>query len=122
MNKHTAGPWIFETWDYRIAKPSRMELSIQNKTNRIAVVDWDQGKDNPYTIQNDEAFANARLIAAAPDMLEALDTLTIYAESIMERVKFYNMCEFTGIYSASMPELDAAIKAAKAAIQKAEGT
>ena len=52
------------------------------------------------------------------DMLEALDTLAIYAEAIMERVKHYNLSELATIYAASMPELEAAVKQAKLAISK----
>jgi len=52
------------------------------------------------------------------NMLEALDTLAIYAEAIMERVKHNNMSELTTIYAASMPDLEVAVKQAKLAISK----
>jgi HrpA-like RNA helicase len=61
---------------------------------------------------------NAQLIASAPELLEALDRLTIYAEAIMERVKYYNMSELTTVYAAAMPELNEAIIASKAVLKE----
>lgn len=72
MSKHTPGPWAVDTWDYSQANPPKRELAVQTPTHRIAVVDWDAGKDNPYTIPDAEAKANARLIAAAPLIAEEL--------------------------------------------------
>lgn len=72
---YTKGPWRVNIWDYPNANPPRKDLVIENSTNRIAVLDWDQGLDNPYTIKNDEAQANARLISAAPDMLSFIESM-----------------------------------------------
>lgn len=72
---YTRGPWRVNIWDYPNANPPRKDLVIENSTNRIAVLDWDQGLDNPYTIRNDEAQANARLISAAPDMLSFIESM-----------------------------------------------
>jgi hypothetical protein len=58
---------------------------------------------------------------AAPDLLEALETLTIYAEAIAARVEYYNMSELTNIYAASMPELKQAIERARKINAKARG-
>lgn len=69
---HTPGPWHVEVWDYSHASPPRKELNVQNGSNLLATVAWDEGKENPYTVQTAEAQANARLIAAAPEPLEAL--------------------------------------------------
>ena len=70
--KHTAGPWRAKVWEYPDAIPPRRELIIENGKFVVAHCAWDEGKDNPYTIHTSEAEANARLIAAAPELLEAL--------------------------------------------------
>ena len=80
MSTHTPGPWKVEVWDYSHATRPRRELNVQTESNLIATVAWDEGKDNPYTIQHDEAMANARLIAAAPDMLAALRTAEAWVD------------------------------------------
>ena len=73
--KYTPGPWRIAVWDYLKAEEPRKDLVIQNDTNRIAVLDWDEGKENPYTIPEPQAMANARLIAAAPRMLAAIKSV-----------------------------------------------
>ena len=75
---HTKGPWRTEVWDYPGATPPRKELTILNDEIRIAVVDWDEHGDNPYTVPKDQAEANASLIAAAPELAEAVELLLIY--------------------------------------------
>ena len=72
---HTKGQWRTDVWDYRLATPYRKELVIQTNEIRIAVVDWDENGDNPYKVPKAEAEANAKLIAAAPEMLAMLHKL-----------------------------------------------
>lgn len=55
MNKHTPGPWVVSTNNPRTVKHASGPVLA------------DCGPMN-----NSEAFANARLIAAAPDLLAAL--------------------------------------------------
>ena len=76
--KHTAGPWKAEEWDYPTATAPHKDLVIVGDEFRIAVLDRDTTGDNPYTITAEQAQANARLIAAAPDMLEALKYVVKY--------------------------------------------
>lgn len=61
MNKHTPGPWkIVDAWnDYMVEGQNGEEII------------WQDGPHDTPTINK----ANARLIAAAPDLLEALITL-----------------------------------------------
>lgn len=71
---HSPGPWKTEIWKYSGEKPHR-DLIVQNNQFWLAKIAWDEGLDNPYTIREQEARANAALIAAAPEMLEALQNL-----------------------------------------------
>lgn len=62
MNKHTPGPWITE---------NRYKTSINAGKKHIAMVNQYKSGDIESDIWGDEHEANARLIAAAPDLLEA---------------------------------------------------
>ena len=89
MKEHTPGPWKQRVWDYSHATPPRKELNIENETNLIATLQCDFPGDNPYIIPGDEARANARLIAAAPELLEALEdaclTYAVHGEQPPEK-------------------------------------
>ena len=69
---YTKGPLNVSVWDYPRANPPRKELNIQTDQFLVARLAWDEGQDNPYTIPEAEARANAALFAAAPEMFEAL--------------------------------------------------
>lgn len=58
MSEHTPGPWTVEAFD-------RLDKQIVIGPYHIAWVDADD-------LSHEEAAANARLIAAAPDLLAAL--------------------------------------------------
>lgn len=105
--KHTPGPWKVDIWDYSLARPPRKEIVIQSEQFRLAVVDCDFVGDNPYTIAINEAEANATLIAAAPEMLEALKRI----------IAFPNLTVPIGYHGC----LTDAIQQAISAVSKAEG-
>ena len=63
--KHTPGPWVWEHW--------QMGLTAQNGTSVLAYYDYEGMSLHGKT--EDEHEANAHLIAAAPDLLEALDRM-----------------------------------------------
>jgi hypothetical protein len=74
MNNHTPGPWEFdkETWTIRVKE---WEHNTQMGDYRGCIVaSFDEAHGNREHAF-DEAEANARLIAAAPEMYEALKTL-----------------------------------------------
>lgn len=65
--KHTPGPWKAElSEDY-------LELHVWNHNTKIAVV------NDPHYGGRELAVHNAALIAAAPEMLEALEVLVAHA-------------------------------------------
>ncbi len=62
-----------------------------------------------------------RLKAVNKQLLEALNTLTVYADAISRRVELHNIDKNDICCAAVMPELLKAIRQAKAAISAAEG-
>ena len=97
--KHTPGPWVWEHW--------QMGLTAQNGTRVLAYYDY-EGM-SLYGKTEDEQNANAHLIAAAPDLLEALGE----AVSAIEWWQREHGC----CHGATDDELNAA----RAAIAKAKG-
>ena len=73
---HTPAPWRVETWEYQNA---RKVLIIQTDQDAIAETCnlWRNSLD-----AFSEESANARLIAAAPELLEALTGLLATAEFV----------------------------------------
>jgi hypothetical protein len=80
--EHTPTPWNIQVWEYPTAKTPHNDLQICSKDQLICSLRWADGQDNPYTIQDGEAMANARLMAAAPELLEALKSLLATAEFV----------------------------------------
>lgn len=66
MTNHTPGPWTAKPWTYENGK--RTVCTIQTDTDAIAQV-LDLWCPDDRTAEKE---ANARLIAAAPDLLAAL--------------------------------------------------
>ncbi len=67
-NKHTPGPWYFDTDERSICRGE------ENGRVRVCQIDDISREDN----------ANARLIAAAPDLLEALRDMVSDHECLSE--------------------------------------
>jgi hypothetical protein len=98
MSKHTKGPWSISP----TSNPETEFGIASNDGTIIARLDSWFDKDEP------EADANARLIASAPDLLEALEALLrLYAT------------ECDGLYSGEGAWGEA--QAARAAIARAKG-
>jgi hypothetical protein len=69
--KHTKGPWetstgIIPSLDKRAIAVCRADMKEGEKGTAVCVVAWESDA-------NEKDLANARLIAAAPDMLAALE-------------------------------------------------
>jgi len=63
MSKHTPGPWVI----------SGDEINTADGQTKIAEVIGGDGRRFQDEEDNTECLADARLIAAAPDLLEALE-------------------------------------------------
>ena len=68
MNKHTPGPWIAEQRDTR-----SVVLAAKGRCLLADCPQWSNRDDRPRAA---EAFANAKLFAAAPDLLDALESVS----------------------------------------------
>lgn len=97
---HTPGPW--EAVGNLVRSPMHQPEGLPRG---VQIVECKDGYYQPFT---DEAKANARLIAAAPDLLEAVKLFLEYAEQ-----------EGTDAF-VRMVLYNEALSAAKAAITKAE--
>lgn len=71
--KHTPGPWEY----IDATKVASMQYApacvIKSGNKQISRFSWND--DSPFFPNKEESQANARLIAAAPEMLEALKAL-----------------------------------------------
>jgi len=80
MSKHTPGPWLADNFlcdgDHalRIAMPD--VRTMPGATIAVAQHNWSDAEFGERRISWKEAEANARLIAAAPAMLAALEFIT----------------------------------------------
>ncbi len=70
MNKHTPGPWAVADLPHSIVVRTESPKKSKFGASRYAAIG---GFDRSDPEQLAEAMANARLIAAAPDLLEALE-------------------------------------------------
>jgi hypothetical protein len=71
---HTQGPWQIQFWDY-FSRPSRRDTPVIT-TGKDAIGELYNLWDEDGEAREAERLANARLIAAAPELLAALQSLT----------------------------------------------
>ena len=100
MSAHTPGPWRIE-----YEEPFCPELVAPDGQRVVGVKLWEDDADAPGVGLNILPRANARLVAAAPELLEALEAALLRCED----------CGTSG--DAHCP----ACESARAAIAKAEG-
>ena len=79
MSKHTPAPWVLKirpaVHDDNVTVA---EIEQPRSVKYRGIVAYMQSAEHIYGIDEDELVANARLIAAAPDMLEALKLCANY--------------------------------------------
>ena len=102
MSKWTPGPWNIGSSDLPVSRMSIHCKGHKDSCHSTVALMVSRGV---IGISHDEEFANARLIAAAPELLEALEDCV----AVMDR-------ELAGL-KAIQPELSSA----RAAIAKATG-
>lgn len=106
MSKHTPGPWKV----IRDGNDLSVRSANSRDTGKITHLDIAENigglRPGPDFTDRSEAKANARLIAAAPELLAELEMLS-------------NIVEGCGM--ATMPEVECRLVFARAAITKAKG-
>jgi len=112
-SKHTPGPWALNNWPENPQEHERYVIS-EGASYPVLIADCyaDTAHDFALPDTYKEACANARLIAAAPDLLTALRDLTATARTFRNVPKREQ--EWT-------PIDDTALEQAFTAIEKAEG-
>ena len=100
MSKYTKGPWEVARTDAGIIVRTESAKKTRAGASRYAAIG---GFDRSDPEQLAEALANARLIAAAPELLEALEEIVSAADG------------------DGWSQLDADLRKARAAIAKAKG-
>lgn len=117
MSKHTKGPWIAE---FTVPEEGWNGFYILTKDERLYIADAAGYQDMP------ERAANARLIAAAPDLLEACENALTCIEAMADRIDEDCgargcMCTMPGNIPHSQTYRDGEIAMLRAAIAKARG-
>jgi len=108
--KHTLGPWRFEDTVTQV-RDCTFGTQIWGPHVRI-------GFTERQNVGADEERANARLIAAAPDLLEALKLAQDAVLALSRRIDLMNA---SGADIAALDMAEQADLAARQAIAKAEG-
>ena len=119
MSKYTNGPWEVARTDAGIIVRTESAKKTRYGASRYAAIG---GFDRSDPEQLAEALANAHLIAAAPELLEALKMLvSIYKEhvSISSLLEGKSIQEIDRYFDARHVIVDKAIADAIAAITKA---
>lgn len=75
MGKHTPGPWIVEQSAKTPIYVSPLDRQEEISICHVLVIDDDEQGDDGEWFNGDQTKANASLIAAAPDMLAALEKI-----------------------------------------------
>lgn len=89
MNKHTPGPWL----------PSESNIVADKEANEVAEV---------YGDNHEQEQANAKLIAAAPELFECLESKLLHIEEWID-------------FMGNEPEDLERLAKAKAALEKVRG-
>ena len=120
MSKHTPGPWFVEDNDRAISSNAATDIALVNMANIR------YGWDGPDFLTASHRAANARLIAAAPDLLEALEDLlecpyhideATVSKAGLEATMNANPRQVVGNMSVALLR----VRKARAAIAKAKG-
>ena len=109
MSKHTPGPWHWESDEVKNDPTGRVRYQVTTIGKTITRVYYSSFEGGPTNAEWD-----ARLIAAAPDLLEALQALALYADECELIVK--------ETHYAKAQSLRLRVEAAIAAIAKATGS
>lgn len=106
MEKHTPGPWIAKIESKEFCDTGDYTTEATIEKGKSCVAQCFDHKD----ISEDEMEANTYLMAAAPEMYEAIYKLTMFTRNILEDINNPNYEDAKVLYSLGIK-----------AIEKAEG-
>lgn len=106
MSKHTAGPWDYDAYNRTIVPQGKLSPAFRENL-KVAAICKIKNRESGTDHYNEERDANAHLIAAAPELLDALNDAMGLTHCL------------DGYYMGN--EVDAIVKKMQAAIIKAEG-
>ncbi len=114
MNKHTPGPWNYHISDYG--------LDIFGEDRHVAGESWYPRVFSEGTPEREEKEANARLIAATPELLGELESVTQQLTDLLAAITDMDIQNrFIDDSVNMMREGRIALLSARAAIAKAKG-
>ncbi|MEE4662743.1 hypothetical protein V2L09_02270 [Pseudomonas alliivorans] len=114
MNKHTPGPWSLGEPE-RVGEGLHAPIHAQ-KHGELAMVVWQMEDARIDRVRSIDCEANAHLIAAAPELLAALE---LTRENLRACQATIHLCG--GFDPAYVEHAQAAMKVADAAMAKARG-
>ena len=103
MNKHTPGPW--KHWGYQVQVETKniVEYHGLNMPEVIPVgTAFKQTRGAKTVPDQDACYANARLMAAAPEMLETL-------ENLLDALRHSDVDDYDAAYGAAENAVNKAI-------------
>ncbi len=88
-HKHTPGPWFVESTEKTPIYVSPVNRHEQIGICNVMVIDEDESSDSGEWLNGDQTKANAKLIAASPDLLADLElaAFQLRAYEILHRAK-----------------------------------
>jgi len=118
--KHTPGPWILdeECDGLVLAMGSRIENPSSYQTHHEIELYEEYSYDDFEREQREEAFANARLIAAAPDLLAACEKIVAWLDRLTADAERDKASRFVTIARAATADA-ANFRATAADVRKA---
>lgn len=119
-SKHTPGPWKFIDASSSFAHQLKPVCIIQSGDKQVASFSWND--DSPWFPTKEQSHANARLIAAAPELLEALQDLYAFVGVMVGRGPDASIPETVTTPIGLPVKIGAIMRDAEAALSKAEPT
>ena len=124
--KHTPGPWIADlrTGCFAILKQTDKRTCLSGADDDAIVYQKGRVKESSpgaYRYLTDEQEANARLIAAAPEMLAALEAAKKFIEDHLPFGRYCTVEEYKSRVNKVMTPIEAAISKAMGTNQRRGG-
>lgn len=95
MSKHTPGPWRLSSESPNIIKRDYTHIGLGDSSGYL--IASSMGNDNSgFYATVEEGLANARLIAAAPDLLEALQIMIDFGDETACEIARKTIAKATG--------------------------